>query len=330
MRVHAIEVVGLSKTYRAKVRAPGLRAAARAIVRPEYRVVEAVRDISFTVDAGERLAFIGPNGAGKSTTIKMLTGVLQPTAGEMRVLGLDPTRERQKLAYRVGTVFGQKSQLWYHLPPADSFELLGAIYDIDKTALKKRVSDLCERFELGELMKTPVRKLSLGQRIRCEVAASLLHEPDVLFLDEPTIGLDVIVKQQIRERILEMNRERGVTVFLTSHDAGDVERLCRRAVVIDRGEIALDTPVKELKRHYFDRKVISVRFERVGELAPPVGVTVEKRSENAARLAVDTNAVAMDDCMRWLVAQGVVTDVTVEDPPMEQVIASIFRKGREP
>ena len=169
------------------------------MVKPIYKEVQAVSDINFSVDQGEILAFIGPNGAGKSTTIKMLTGILHPTKGDVSVLGLNPMQERQKLSYRIGTVFGQKSQLWFHLPPIDSFILLGAIYDVDTDTLNKRIADLTELFELGDLLQTPVRKLSLGQRIRCEVEASLLHAPDILFLDEPTIGLDVVVKQSIRE-----------------------------------------------------------------------------------------------------------------------------------
>lgn len=217
---------GLKKTYRARVKNPGLAASLRALAKPEYREVEAVRGIDFSVRAGERLAFIGPNGAGKSTTIKMMTGILSPTAGKITVLGLEPMRDRKRLSRRIGTVFGQKSQLWFHLPPADSFELLGAIYDIDHAILQNRTRSLIEQFQLGEFFRTPVRKLSLGQRIRCEVAASLLHEPEILFLDEPTIGLDVVVKQELRARILEMNKERGTTVFLTSHDAGDIEHIC--------------------------------------------------------------------------------------------------------
>lgn len=327
----AIEAKDLRKTYRVKVRQAGLKAAFRALAKPEYQSVEAVKGISFSVERGERLAFIGPNGAGKSTTIKMLTGILHPTSGSMSVLGMDPVRDRRKLSYRIGTVFGQKSQLWFHLPPSDSFGMLGAIYDIERPVLNKRINELAERFELNDLMKTPVRKMSLGQRIRCEVAASLIHEPDILFLDEPTIGLDVLVKQQIRERVLEMNREKGVTVFLTSHDASDIEKLCRRTIVIDRGTIVLDKPVKELKHRYFRQKTIAVRFEGEvlanGGLNPPEGVKIEKSTPGAARISVDTVRIAIDDVMRWLVGQGVVTDITVEDPPMEQVIASIFSEG---
>ena len=203
--------------------------------------------------------------------------------------------------------------------------LLGAIYDVDKKTLNKRISELTELFELGDILQTPVRKLSLGQRIRCEVAASLLHEPDILFLDEPTIGLDVVVKQSIRQLILRMNRERGTTIFLTSHDAGDVEQICKRAVVIDQGRIILDQPIKNLKYHYLNRKIIAVRFEYPQHLEVPEGVKLEKSTDISARLSVDTRICTIDSAMRWLIAQGGVADITVENPPMEEIIASIFR-----
>ena len=320
----AIEVRNLNKQYRARVKEEGLRASFRALVRPSYQEIQAVKDISFTVEKGEILAFIGPNGAGKSTTIKMLTGILHPTSGEISVLGLDPVKQRKKLSYHIGTVFGQKSQLWFHLPPTDSFTLLGAIYDMDQATLKKRVEELTGMFELGDLLKTPVRKLSLGQRIRCEVAASLLHSPDILFLDEPTIGLDVVVKHKIRELILRMNREQGTTIFLTSHDTGDVEQVCRRAIVIDHGVIILDQPVKKLKYDYLNRKIIAVRFDAEQHLRVPEGVVLEKAGKMGARLSVDTRICPIDEAMRWIISQGGVADITVEDPPMEEIISTIF------
>ena len=320
----AIEVRNLNKQYRARVKEEGLRASFRALVRPSYQEIQAVKDISFTVERGEILAFIGPNGAGKSTTIKMLTGILHPTSGEISVLGLDPVKQRKKLSYHIGTVFGQKSQLWFHLPPTDSFTLLGAIYDMDQATLKKRVEELTGMFELGDLLKTPVRKLSLGQRIRCEVAASLLHSPDILFLDEPTIGLDVVVKHKIRELILRMNREQGTTIFLTSHDTGDVEQVCRRAIVIDHGVIILDQPVKKLKYDYLNRKIIAVRFDAEQRLRVPEGVVLEKAGKMGARLSVDTRICPIDEAMRWIISQGGVADLTVEDPPMEEIISTIF------
>ena len=245
--MNVIETERLSKTYRARVKGEGLSASFRALIAPEWVSVEAVRGIDLAVERGEILAFIGPNGAGKSTFIKMLCGILYPTGGRLSVLGMTPAKERRRLAMRIGAVFGQKSQLWLHLPASDSFTLLSAIYEIPDAVRVRRVNELSELFGLGEFISTPVRKLSLGQRVRCEVAASLLHDPELLFLDEPTIGLDVVVKQAIRELIKTRNKERGTTVFLTSHDPSDIENLCRRAVVIDRGVVMLDSPVEKIK-----------------------------------------------------------------------------------
>ena len=246
----AIRTQNLKKTYRTKVKAEGLGAGFRALFKPQWKDIQAVKGIDLEVERGDIVAFIGPNGAGKSTFIKMLCGILHPTDGEISVLGMSPVRERRKLAMRIGTVFGQKSQLWLHLPALDSFTMLAAIYEINDADKKRRVEELTELFELGDFLDTPVRKLSLGQRIRCEVAASLLHDPELLFLDEPTIGLDVIVKQAIRELIIRRNEERGTTVFLTSHDPSDIENLCRRAIVIDHGSLVLDTTVDGLKNNY--------------------------------------------------------------------------------
>ena len=324
MNGKAIEVEGLRKNYRTRVKKEGLKAGVRALFAPEYREVEAVKGISFTVERGEMLAFIGPNGAGKSTTIKMLTGILHPSGGGMRVLGYDPARERRELCAHIGTVFGQRSQLWLHLPPVDSFAMIGAIYGIDDDVRRKRVDVLAQRFELGEFLHTPVRKLALGQRIRCEIAASLLYEPDILFLDEPTIGLDVVVKQAIRELILEWNREKGVTVFLTSHDPGDVEHICRRAMVIDHGQVVLDQGVEDLKATYLNRKVITVKFFEPRELPGMDGVTAEGGGREAT-LTVDTRVRPIGQVMQAVTEKGGVADITVNDPPMEEIIATIFR-----
>ncbi|MDD2441614.1 MAG: ATP-binding cassette domain-containing protein [Eubacteriales bacterium] len=327
--MNMIEAYDLSKTYRTRVRGEGLAASARAMFRPVYREVLAVQSIDLVVPPGEIVAFIGPNGAGKSTTIKMMTGILRPNSGSIRVLGLDPVRERSNLSYHIGTVFGQKSQLWFHLPPTDSFTLLGRIYDVAPGVLKKRIAMLTERFELGALLDVPVRKMSLGQRIRCEVAASLLHEPEILFLDEPTIGLDVVVKQAIRELIRDLNQEKGTTIFLTSHDAGDVEHVCRRAIVIDHGRIVLDQPVKKLKYDYLNRKIIAVRSTEKHALKPLPGIEVQKTGGLVSRLLVDTRIRPIGEVMSWLVGSGAVADITVEDPPMEEIITTIFSSQDE-
>src|SRR6266496_289832 len=256
-----IEVERLAKTFRPRDRAAGLTSSLRSFIAPRYREREAVKHISFTLEPGEILAFIGPNGAGKSTTIKMLTGILYPSAGKAHVLGLTPWQQRRKLAFRIASVFGQKSQLWYHLPPQDTFGLLARIYELDMNEYRKRRDFLVDVFDIADYMCTPARKLSLGERMRCELAAALLHRPSVIFLDEPTIGLDVIAKQRIRDLIGQLNVEEGVTVFLTSHDAGDVEQVCRRAIVINHGEIILDTPVAKMKRDYLKAKTVNLLLE---------------------------------------------------------------------
>ncbi|NLG38260.1 MAG: ABC transporter ATP-binding protein [Clostridiales bacterium] len=325
----AIEALYLRKHFRAKVKGEGFSASLRSLVRPEYRETVAVRDISLTVSEGEIVAFIGPNGAGKSTTIKMMTGILHPTAGSIRVLGYDPVSQRQALSYHIGTVFGQKSQLWFHLPPLDSFRLLASIYEVDRLVYRQRLDDLVERFQIGGLLRTPVRKLSLGERVRCEIAASLLHWPRILFLDEPTIGLDVVVKHRIRELIGELSREDGVTVFLTSHDAGDIEQVCRRAIVIDHGRLVLDLPVKKLKYDYLNRKLVSVRFFEPQSLPAFPGVTAIKETGIAARLSVDTRAQPIGAVISALTGGGNVADITVADPPMEDIIADIFASRKE-
>ncbi len=262
-----VEVNDLGKQFRLRQRDAGLAGSVRSLFRPAYRVREAVCGVTFSLERGEMLAFIGPNGAGKSTTIKMLTGILFPTMGEARVLGLVPWRERRALSYRIASVFGQKSQLWFHLPPRDTFRLLARIYDLDEAIYQKRLAFLVEAFELQEYLTTPARKLSLGERMRCELAAALLHKPEVLFLDEPTIGLDVIAKQRMRDLISRLNAEEGTTVFLTSHDAGDVEQVCRRAIVINDGQIILDAPVATLKREYLRSKTIDLLLEENIETA---------------------------------------------------------------
>ena len=245
--MYAIKAEGLSKTFRVKVKEKGMRGSIRAILHPQMRDVRAVDNVSFAVEEGEMLAFIGPNGAGKSTTIKMLTGILYPDDGKVNVLGLDPTKSRKQLAYRIGTVFGQKEQLWTHLTPYDNFRFFGAIYDLSDRETETRIAELADRFGLDAFINTPVRNLSLGQRIRCEIVASLIHKPSVLFLDEPTIGLDPVVKENIRELIKQMNREYHTTIFLTSHDVGDIEKLCERIIIINSGRVVLDDSMTHLK-----------------------------------------------------------------------------------
>ncbi|MFZ5916743.1 MAG: ABC transporter ATP-binding protein [Chloroflexota bacterium] len=324
----AIELDRLTKTFVSREKQPGLRGSVRGLLRPVYREVPAVKGITFAVEEGERLAFIGPNGAGKSTTIKMLVGILHPTSGQARVLGRTPWQERQTLAYEIGTVFGQKSQLWYHLPPQDSFDLLSRIYELHPTAYRQRLAYLVDLFEIGEYLESPVRKLSLGERMRCEIAASLLHRPRILFLDEPTIGLDVVVKQRIRDLILELNQQEGVTIFLTSHDAGDVEVLCKRAMVINHGEVIYDGRVSTLKRDYIHSKTVSLKLAEPWQGFDAPGVTVLKHKGYGVKLQVDTAAAPIEEVVGRILNRYAVADINVDNPPMEEIIARIYDIGQ--
>jgi len=321
----AIQVTDLHKVFRTKHKAAGLGGSVRSLVRPEYASVDAVRGLSFQMEAGELLGFIGPNGAGKSTTIKMLTGILLPSGGEARVLGYIPWKQRRQLAYHIGTVFGQRPQLWYHLPAVDTFTLFGRIYELDERETKKRIGQLSEAFEIGDLLETPVRKLSLGQRMRCEVAASLLHRPKLLLLDEPSIGLDVVAKQRIRDSIRRMAQEEGVGVLLTSHDAGDLEALCKRVIIINHGQIVYEDKVSNLKRRFLTSKLVEVRY---AEEVPPDfsldGVAVLKIGRYGVKLRFDTRQTAVDQVMAGLSAYGQLVDITISDPPLEEVIAKIY------
>lgn len=324
----AIKTNALTKVFRTKVKESGLRGSVSALFRPHHRDVYAVRGIDLTVEKGEVLAFIGPNGAGKSTTIKMLTGILHPTSGSATVLGLEPLRQRKQLAYRIGSVFGQKSQLWFHLPPQDSFRLLAGIYELDERQYRERFGALVELFELEDLLKVPVRKLSLGQRVRCEIAASLLHRPEVIFLDEPTIGLDVVAKQRIRDLIARLNREEGTTIFLTSHDAGDIERVCKRVIIINHGEVVLDESVKTLRYSYLQKKIISVKYAEKTKVDIP-GVDKTRESEYAARIEVSTARRPLREVVAELMGLGEVVDITISDQPLEEIIAGIYMdRGR--
>lgn len=322
-----ITVENLQKNFKIKTKDEGLKGSLRSLVSPSYKEIQAVNNISFNVDKGEVLAFIGPNGAGKSTTIKMLTGILHPTSGNINVLGLNPHVDRKKLSFNIGTVFGQKSQLWFHLPPLDSFNLLGHIYELDSSTLKKRINELVDIFEIADLMNVPVRKLSLGQRIRCEIAASILHNPDIIFLDEPTIGLDVVVKQKIRELILRLNKEEKTTIFLTSHDAGDIEQLCKRAIIINHGEIVLNEKIKTLKHDYLNQKEISVKYFNDIQ-TDHLDLDILKQKKNSLKIKVDTGKENIDEVLSMLIKQGHVQDITISDPPMEDVISHIYTRSK--
>lgn len=327
MRV--IEAEALTKNFRVKRKEKGMRGSIRAVFHPQTEEIRAVDGVSFGVEEGEVLAFIGPNGAGKSTTIKMLTGILYPDGGRVEVLGIDPVKKRKQLAYQIGTVFGQKEQLWTHLTPYDNFCFFGAIYDLSGREAEWRIAELSEIFELSDFINTPVRNLSLGQRIRCEIVASLIHKPKVLFLDEPTIGLDPVVKENIRMLIKQMNRELHTTIFLTSHDIGDIEKLCKRIVIVNSGQIVMDDSMEHLKYHYLNKKIVEVKLQEETVLPPTQGITILKQKGSHVRFEVDTSVMKINDALRSIDAEHV-EDINISNIPLENIIMEIYRsEGRE-
>lgn len=319
-----IEIKKLSKTFKIKEKEKGFKGSIKSIFKPKYKIKKAVNGIDLTVKKGEIIAFIGPNGAGKSTTIKMLTGILMPTKGSALVSGIDPSKQRKKLAYKIGTVFGQKEQLWTHLTPYDNFKFFGAIYDLKDYEIEKRIKELNDTLELDEFINTPVRNLSLGQRIRCEIAASLIHKPEILFLDEPTIGLDPVVKENIRVLIKRMNKEFGTTIFLTSHDVGDIEKLCKRVVIINDGKVVLDDSMENLKYHYLNKKIIEVKMKEKVNLTDEEGITVLKDKGYSLKLSIDIAKKSVADVIKMLNTDKII-DINISNEPLENIIANIYK-----
>ena len=321
-----IEVKHLSKTFKIKLKEKGLKGSLKTLIKPKYKVINAVKNVSFEVEKGEILAFIGPNGAGKSTTIKMLTGILYPDKGDISVSGLYPRKDRKKLAYEIGTVFGQKEQLWTHLTPYDNFKFFGAVYDIPEERIEKKIAEFNEVFELEEFINTPVRNLSLGQRIRCEIVASLIHEPKILFLDEPTIGLDPVVKENIRSLIKRMNKEYKTTIFLTSHDVGDIEKLCKRVIIINNGQIVLDDSMENLKYHYLNKKIVDAKMKEKVNLDDEEGITILKDKGYNLKIEVDIKKRSVADAIKLLNPDNIV-DINISNVPLEDIISNIYKKG---
>ena len=310
-----ISVEHLTKSFKVKEKEKGFIGSLKSIVKPKYKEIQAVNNISFQVEEGEIIAFIGPNGAGKSTTIKMLTGILYPDSGEIEVLGIDPTKSRKKLAYKIGTVFGQKEQLWMHLTAYDNFKFFGAIYDIPEKETEKRISELNKLFDLKKFINTPVRNLSLGQRIRCEIVASLIHRPKVLFLDEPTIGLDPVVKESIIKLIKKMNKEYHTTIFLTSHDISDIEKLCKRVVIINDGQIVMDDSMTNLKYHYMDKKIIEVKLKTKVNFNDEIGIKILKQKENSLRIEIDTKETDLTTVLKLINPENII-DINISNTPL--------------
>ncbi|HEY9235861.1 MAG TPA: ABC transporter ATP-binding protein [Phenylobacterium sp.] len=319
-----ILVQDLAKTYRVAEREPGLLGAARGLVRRRTRKVEALRDVSFALERGELLGFIGPNGAGKSTTIKILSGILRPDRGHVEVGGLVPYVDRIAHVSRIGVVFGQRTQLWWDLPVIDGFDLLRDIYRVDPVRYARTRDELVDMLRLGALLDQPVRQLSLGQRMRAEIAAALLHEPDVLFLDEPTIGLDAPSKLAVRDFVKRLNRERGVTVLLTTHDMHDIEALAERVIVIGHGQVLADSPFEALRNDVLRERRLFVDFAHEAPDIDLPGVEVRSREGRSLELAFDPALVPAPRLIAAIAADFAVDDVHVEQPAIEEVIARFY------
>ena len=321
-----IEVTGLKKEYRVHVKPQGLAASVRSLFRRQYKRVRAVDGLSFTIEPGEMVGFLGPNGAGKTTTLKVLSGLIYPTAGAVRVLGFVPSERRNEYRRQFALLMGQKNQLWWDLPAAESFRLHKEIYSIEDASFRRVLGELTELLAVGDLVNQPVRELSLGERMKMELIAALLHSPKILFLDEPTIGLDVVAQASIRRCLREYNEQRRITVLLTSHYMQDIEALCHRVLVINQGRLVHDGPLSEIAARFATHKVVTLRFED-GQMPrePDTMGQVVSQSPGTLVLRLPRESIAAETSR--LLADYAVHDVTVEDPPIEDAISEMFAAG---
>jgi ABC-2 type transport system ATP-binding protein len=319
----------LAKTFRTPRRHAGRLGWLRTLVTRQYDIVSATQDISFDIEPGELVGYIGPNGAGKSTTIKMLTGILVPSSGDVEVAGIVPWRRREANARNIGVVFGQRSQLWWDLPLVESFELVRRMYSIVGDRYRRNLDRFRDILDLDPFLSAPVRTLSLGQRMRGELTAALLHEPRVVFLDEPTVGLDVVAKERIREFIAEINRDREATVILTTHDLSDVERLCRRVILIDRGQVLFDGSVERLKREHARHRELVVRLADDNADRPvlaPIGAEVTERVPGVIRLKFDPEAIAAHHLIAEVAGRYAVRDLSIVEPALESIVRDLYEQ----
>lgn len=329
-----IEVKNVSKEFKKIIKEPGLKGSVKSLFRKKQEIVKAVDDISFTVEKGEILGFIGPNGAGKSTAIKMLTGILTPTSGDIMINGQVPYKNRKKYVKEIGVVFGQRTQLWWDLPLTETFTVLKEIYQIEDAAFKNRMDFLNQVLELEPFIKSPVRTLSLGQRMRADIAASMIHNPKVLFLDEPTIGLDVVVKDNIRKAITEINQNEKTTIILTTHDISDIELLCKRIVMIDKGKKVYDGALDKMKEKYGKMREIHINLkstedmnklafaEKFNLLEDDLEVKLEGKK---ATIKFNSSKAQVSDMLSYILATITVKDIAVSEADIEEIIRRLYK-----
>lgn len=333
-----IYVENLRKEFKKTIKEPGLKGSLKSFIKPKKEIVAAVKDISFDVNEGEILGFIGPNGAGKSTVIKMLTGILSPTSGKCTINGKDPQKDRKTYVKEIGVVFGQRTQLWWDLPLTETYTVLKEIYEVDDSRFKKRMSFLNEVLELESFINSPVRTLSLGQRMRADIAASLLHSPKVLFLDEPTIGLDVVVKDNIRKAIAKINEEEHTTVVLTTHDLEDIELLSKRIVMIDKGSKVFDGKITDLKEKYGQMRELAFVSPDENALnalgyAEKFGLSdddlIQEQDGTSCKIRFNSAIVPVSDMLSYTLSKINVKDINVKDADIEEIIRRLYKEGVE-
>ena len=319
-----INVDCISKTFKVAKRNSGLKAALKSFFKREYTYIDAVKNVSFSIEKGEIVGYIGPNGAGKSTTIKMLSGILLPTAGNIRVNGLDPFKDRKKYVSNIGVVFGQRSQLSWDIPAEDTFDLLKDIYDLSDKEYQKTKTELVNLLNIQEVMKQPVRSLSLGQRMRCEIAASLLHKPKILFLDEPTIGLDAESKKIVRDFIKKLNKNHKTTVILTTHDMTDIEALAKRIILIGKGELLYDGTLSNLKKKYGSYKEVLVCTNEKIDKIRLKGIIKKSKNINGYSFIIDSNVLSLSKLLNNLSLKYVINDIDIKNESIDDVILKLY------
>ena len=320
-----IELKNVTKTFKVAKRTAGFGQALKSLFSRDYTYVQALNDVSFTVNDGEMVGYIGPNGAGKSSTVKIMSGILTPDSGECIINGRTPWKDRVSHVRDIGVVFGQRSQLWWDVPVIDSFELIRDIYKVDKAEYKKTLSTLTELLNLGEILKTPARQLSLGQRMRCEIAASLLHNPKILFLDEPTIGLDASSKIAVREFIKSINKENKTTVILTTHDMQDIEALTERILLIGKGRILLDGTLEELKKRHSSLKTLTVDY--TGASLPLCeNYKVVKDGNGRGEILIDTGVITASQAISFISDHVEIKDISVMGETIDETVVSLYKE----
>lgn len=324
--MNIISVKNLCKSYKVTKRNSGFKNALKSFFKREYDVINAVTDVTFTVRKGEIVGYIGPNGAGKSTTIKMLSGILRPDSGEILINGMNPTEDRIKYVKEIGVVFGQKSQLWWDIPAADSFDLLKEIYKVPDDEYVKTRDELVDLLDLEEIIKMPVRQLSLGQRMKCELVASLLHNPKILFLDEPTIGLDAVSKVVVRNFIKKINKEKKVTVILTTHDMADIETLADRVIVIGNGKKLYDGNIPDIKKKYSNEKIVEIIYEDLREISNIKNTKVISNEDNTIRIKIDSRNVSVSDVTKKYASVCEIKDINVISKNIDDIIYKLYEE----